>query len=239
MRYDQMCKHQDQRTMTSAHGRLLQDSGFLKLDSPRSSSSSSARTTMQEVTGLYYPFVGDPVGMTALTHYVPSYSGKHATATTQRMVGPSTSATVDQLIASMRSTLDKMRRGSVKQVPLYLPRTYYQRLKSQLLEQGMPLPSWVRCVQHLVLPSYSHFDTMRFARGSMRTRQALALDVVSGAHLVSSGDLSDTSPLPMTRSAIASGKYGSTSNDGPHSLADYARQEEVLPATQDAKREIS
>ena len=202
MRYDQMCKHRDQLTMTSDHGRLLRDSGFLKRGLHRSSLDSSVlTTTLDQIESCYQSERKDLIEL---------YSGKHATATTQQTGGPSTSATVDQLIASMHSTLDKMRRGSVKQVPLYLPKTYYQRLKSQLLEQGMPLPSWVRCAHHQVLPSYSHFDTMRFGRGSMQTRQALARDVVSGVHLVSLGDQFDTSPLPMTRSTTASGKYGST-----------------------------
>ena len=103
MRYDQMCKHQDQRTMTSDHGQLLQDSGFSKLDSQPSSLDSSVLTITKDQIELYYLL--EKRTLTAL------YSGRLATATTLPTGDPSTSAnprTAAECIASLRRAMEKL-----------------------------------------------------------------------------------------------------------------------------------
>lgn len=222
MRYDQMCKHQDQRTMTSDHGRLLQDSGFLKLDSPRSSSSSSARTTMQEVTGLYCPFMGDPVDMAAMTHFHPLSSGRRATATTQWTGGPSTSAshrTAAGYIASIRSNikpeltraviLHQLRQAIDKLRELSSPKTFYLPSRSGHQELRQATLSWAPSSGITRRTGYSDGE-LWLRRGSIQTPQAMMLgDMFDPDYgtLVSSASISK---LLKTRSTTASGKYGST-----------------------------
>lgn len=222
MRYDQMCRHQDQRTMTSEHGHLLQDSGFLKLDSPRSSSSSSARTTMQEVTGLYCPFMGDPVDMAAMTHFHPLSSGRRATATTQWTGGPSTSAshrTAAGYIASIRSNikpeltraviLHQLRQAIDKLHELSSPKTFYLPSRSGHQELRQDTLSWAPSSGITRRTGYSDGE-LWLRRGSIQTQQARTLDAASPRPYDTSALGLTTYAQLKTRSTTASGKYGST-----------------------------
>lgn len=99
MPYDMIPRHQDLRSMTSEHGRRLQDCGFTKLGSPLPWSTRLARTIM---SGLIES------SSLSETEKVALFSGKHATTTTPTTDGPSTYLTAAQLLASMRSILPDM-----------------------------------------------------------------------------------------------------------------------------------
>lgn len=211
MRYDQMCKHRDQRTMTLDHGRLLQGSGFLKLDSPRRSSKNSARTTMWEVTEWYYRSV---------MAQASQYSGKPGTYTIQLTDGPSTSAsplTAAGYIASIRSNIkpELTRALILKQIQDMIdqlsssPKTYSPPLKWELPVLPQAWRSWGRSSVGTLPNSYLHLG-IRWSHGLTQTLRGIMLDPQSRRPCDTSVSRSGTLELLKTRSATASGKYGST-----------------------------
>lgn len=211
MRYDQMCKHRDQRTMTSDHGRLLQDSGLLKLDSPRRSSKNSARTTMREVTEWYYQSV---------MAQARQYSGKPGTYTIQLMGGPSTLANhpiAAGYIASIRSNIkpELTRVRTLKQIQDMIdqlsssPKTSSLPLRWELPVLPQAWRSWGRSSVGTLPNSYSHLGA-RWSHGLTQTLREIMLDPQSRRPCDTSVSRSGTLELLKTRSATASGKYGST-----------------------------
>lgn len=214
MRYDQMCKHRDQLTMTSDHGRLLRDSGFLKRGLHRSSLDSSVlTTTLAQIESCYQ------LGKPAL---IELYSGRHATATTQWTVGPSTSASLLIEAASIVSTrsnikpeltramiLHQLRQAIDKLLELSSPKTFSLPLKWELPDGLQVTQSWAPSSPRTPRTTCYDWDYLS-RRGSIPTQQVMTLgdmfDQDSGT-LVSSASISE---LLKTRSATASGKYGST-----------------------------
>ena len=219
MRYDQMCKHHDQRTMTLDHGRLLQDSGFLKLDSPRRSSKNSARITMREVTEWYYQSV---------MAQARQYSGKPGTYTIQLMGGPSTLANhpiAAGYIASIRSNikpeltraviLHQLRQAMEKLIEHTVttrwcsPRIYCPPSRWERLAPGQAMPSWAQSLPITLPNSYSHLGHLS-RRGLTPTLRAKRHDYLLPRPYDTSALGLDIYAQLKTRSATASGKYGST-----------------------------
>lgn len=211
MRYDQMCKHHDLPTMTSDHGRLLQDSGFLKLDSPRRLSKNSARTTMREVTEWYYQSV---------MVQARQYSGKPGTYTIRLMGAPSTLANhpiAAGYIASIRSNIkpELTRALILKQIQdtidqlSSLPKTSSLPLRWELPVLPQATPSWEHSSPAILPNSYSHVGA-RWSHGLTRTLREIMLDPQSRRPCDTSVSRSGTLELLKTRSATAFGKYGST-----------------------------
>lgn len=212
MRYDQMCKHRDQRTMTSDHGRLLQDSGFLKQGLHRSSLDSSVLTTTpDQIESCYQSERKDLIEL---------YSGRRAIATTHWTGAPSTS--VSPLIAAgyiasirgnnkpelTRALILKQIQDMIDQLSS-LPKTSSLPLRWELPVLPQATPSWVQSLHHTAQTIY-YGGARQSRRGSIPTQQVMMLgdmfDPDCGT-LVSSASISK---LLKTRSATASGKYGST-----------------------------
>lgn len=85
--------------LTSHHGRLLQDSGFTKLDTDQTSSRDWARTTMNQLAELSC----QSVMQTATLR-----SGKHAILNSPK-ADPSISAqTLPEILSTLRSAMDKL-----------------------------------------------------------------------------------------------------------------------------------
>lgn len=208
MRYDQMCKHRNQRTMTLEHGQLLRDSGFSRQGLHRSSLDSSVLTTTKDQTELYYLLERESL--------VEWYSGKRETVTTHWMDGPSTLAslpTAAECIASIRSNIkpELTRARILKQMQdmidqlSSLPKTSCQPLKWVLPDGLQVTQSWGR--SSVVTPySYSSLMSTQSIRGSIRTEQVMML----GDQFDQPCDTS-ASGVPIfaqlkTRSTTASGK---------------------------------
>lgn len=208
MRYDQMCKHRNPRTMTLEHGQLLLDSGFSRLGSRRSSFDSSVHTITKDQTELCYQL--ETAVLDAL------YSGKHATATTQWTGGPSTSAshrTAAECIASIRSNIkpELTRLAILKQMRdmidrlSSLPKTSCPPLKWVLPDGLQATQSWGQSSHRT--PQTTYFDWEFLSRrGSTRT----VLGKTLAAALPRPYDTS-ASGVPIyaqlkTRSITASGK---------------------------------
>lgn len=210
MRYDQMCKHRDQLTMTSDHGRLLQDSGFLKRGLRRSSLDSSVLTTTpDQIESCYQSERKDLIEL---------YSGRHAIATTQWTVDPSTSAsplTAAGYIASIRSNIKPELTRILKQIQGMIdqlsssPKTYSPPSKWELPALPPAWPSWARSSEVTLPNSYSHVGA-RWSHGLTQTLREIMLDPQSRRPCDTSVSRSGTLELFKTRSATASGKYGST-----------------------------
>ena len=166
MRYDQMCKHRNRKTMTLEHGQLLLDSGFSKLGSLRSSFDSSVLTTTKDQTELYYLLEREQLA--------ELYSGRPATATTQWTGGPSTSAsrlTVAECIASIREAINKLM-DQIEQS--YSPKTSCLPLKWELPVLPQAWRSWAR--SSVATPySYSSLMSTRSRRGSIQMEQVMML----------------------------------------------------------------
>lgn len=165
---------------TSHHGRLLQDSGFIKRDSTPDlyESWEHTITSRQDV---WYSRSSTPTGRLS--------SGRPEIQSIPR-VGRSTSAQASlgtgctQSIGYMTATecRESMRRWADEAVakmnkvwepfPLFLPKTYYQRLRSACLEQGLAMPSWVHPLDSI--PSPSSYDMMLpLYYGSIQMGQAM------------------------------------------------------------------
>lgn len=220
MRYDQMCRHQDQRTMTSDHGRLLQDSGFLKLGLRRSSLDNSVlTTTLDQIESCYQSERKDLIEL---------YSGRHATATTQWTVDPSTSASLLIEAASIAYTRSNIKPELTQAVIMhqlrqaierlfehteatrwYSPKTYCPPSRWELPVLPQAWRSWGRSSVGTLPNSYSHLG-IRWSHGLTQTLREIMLDPQSRRPCDTSVSRSGTLELLKTRSATASGKYGST-----------------------------
>lgn len=220
MRYDQMCKHRDQLTMTSDHGRLLRDSGFLKRGLHRSSLDSSVlTTTLDQIESCYQSERKDLIEL---------YSGRRAIAATHWTGAPSTSVSpliAAGYIASIRSNikpeltkamiLHQLRQAierlfeHTEAARWYSPKTSCPPLRWELPALPQATPSWVQSLHHTAQTIY-YGGARQSRRGSIPTQQVMMLgdmfDPDCGT-LVSSASISK---LLKTRSATASGKYGST-----------------------------
>lgn len=185
-----------QQAMTSQHGLLLQDSGFTKLDSTPTRSEDWARTTMPRQEGLSY--LSSPTG-TVTGRWS---SGRPAIQSIPRTAGLSTSAlqfreiasmyTTQELVAAMHSAIEKLKNYTVpKPRPYFLPKTYFQRLSAQCLEQGMAMPSWVQPLGSIQLRCFSDLED-RYYSGLTPTQQAKML----GSVYADSFDLSAYSHHP-------------------------------------------
>lgn len=166
------------QAMTSEHGRLLQDSGFTKQDSPQSWSLNSGRTTIRDLTEWSYPS-GVRTGRWS--------SGRPAMQSIPRTGGLSTSAQAFREIASMYSTqelLDVMRDAIRKlkeyqpMSPYFLPKTSYQRLSVLSREQGLAMPSWVQPLGSIQLRCFSDLED-RYYSGLTPTGQARMRELLS------------------------------------------------------------
>ena len=208
MRYDQMCKHRNQRTMTLEHGQLLLDSGFSKLGSRRSSFDSSVHTITKGQTELYYQL--ETAALDAL------YFGKHATATTRQMVDPSTSAshrTAAECIASIRSNIkpELTRLTILKQMQDMIdklsssPKTSCLPLKWELPDGLQVTPSWGQSSQHIPRTTYFDWEFLS-RRGSTRMVLVKPRDSVSPRPYDTSALGLTTYAQLKTRSTTASGK---------------------------------
>lgn len=196
MRYDQMCKHHSQRTMTLEHGQLLLDSGFLKQDSHRSSFGSSVPTiTRDQIESCFLS--GRRMGK--------SYFGKHATAVTRQMVDPSTSAshrTAAECIASIREAINKLM-DQIEQSSS--PKTSCPPLKWVLPDGLQVWPSWARSSEDTPY-SYSSLMSTQSIRGSIRTEQVMMLGDQFDQPSDTSASSVPTFAQLKTRSTTASGK---------------------------------
>lgn len=197
MRYDQMCKHRNRKTMTLEHGQLLLDSGFSKRGSLRSSFDSSVHTITKDQTELCYLLEREQL--------VEWYSGKHATATTQWTGGPSTSAnrpTAAECTASLREAISKL----LDQIESSsLPKTSCPPLKWELPDGLQVTPSWGQSSQHIPRTTYFDWEFLS-RRGSTRMVLVKPRDSVSPRPYDTSALGLTTYAQLKTRSTTASGK---------------------------------
>lgn len=161
---------------TSHHGRLLQDSGFTKLDSTPDLSE-SWEPTITSRQDVWYSRSSTPTGRLSSgrpeIQSIPrvgrstSAQASLATGCTQSIgrIGQMSSA---KIVESLQALMDQV---PTEPFPLFLPKTSYRRLRSACLEQGLAMPSWVH---HLgSIPSPSLYDMMLpLYCGSIQMEQA-------------------------------------------------------------------
>lgn len=149
---------------TSHHGRLLQDSGFTKRDSTPDlyENWEPTITSRQDVSSYQSRTVTGRLSFGRLV--IPSIP-KEAPSTSARAFPESVyTLSTDPRQEVGRAMVQEMKAamGRLMQYhepyPMYLPKTSYQRLRSELLAQGLGMPSWVHPLDSIPLPSLSSLE---------------------------------------------------------------------------------
>lgn len=148
------------QAMTLQHGHLLQDSGFTKLDSHHPASHDWVPTIMPRRVVSSFLYGGTVAGRLSSGRPAIQNIPRADLSTSARQFREIASKfSMEEVVSAMRAALTAVREPWPTQTnPLYLPRTYYQRLKSACLEQGSEPPSWAQPYPKLPRLSFSDLE---------------------------------------------------------------------------------
>lgn len=198
------------QALIQEHGRLLQDSGFTKLDSTPDSFEDSVHISMGRRAGWSYHYGTVTGRLCSGRPETPSIPRTEAQSTSAlASLGTGSTQSTEELRESILRGLNAALVGRVpERVPLFLPKTSYQRLKSECREAGMDMPSWVRPLARTRFLFCSGRQYGRSTFGLILMQLARMQGVPLPSSFVSWASILSQSPQTETPSATASGKSG-------------------------------